>query len=192
MDHRPDLAERCLLAAVDDLSTEDLQQIILRLQIAEAYSKCGDYSTAEQKCAEIVKQFADSPLQGKAIYQRFTYLAKQSKFAEALAEIDSALANPVCEAYIPELLYIKWWALRQTDQKETADEVGQELVAAYADRPLIAPVLLVQATDHLAGQRYSQCRDLLVRLTSKFPGTEATNKAQKLLEKLNQIDKTAK
>lgn len=92
-------------------------------------------------------------MRGKVIQHRFLYLAKQSKFHEVLADIDSVLVAPACEAHLPELMYIKWWALRQTDQKNVADGIGKQLVTSYGDRPLIAPVLLVQATDFLAEQR---------------------------------------
>ena len=192
LDHRPDLAERCLLAAIDTFSAKDAESVALRLRIAEAYSQCGDYATAEQKCLEIAQEFPRSPLYGKAVYYRFQYLAKQSKFQEVLAEIDSALEMSACETFLPELMYLKWWALRQTDQKDAADKVGQQLVDAYGDRPLVAPVLLVQATDYLAQQRYKECRDLLAELLRKFPQAEAARKAKDLLEKLGKIEQAPK
>ena len=92
-----------------------------------------------------------------------------------------------CEAYLPELMYIKWQALRQTEQKGAADDIGKQLVSKYGGNPLIAPVLLAQADDYLSERHYEECRELLTKLLNRFPQAEAAQKAQHLLEELDRI-----
>ena len=181
--HRPDLAEKLLSAALDDLSDKD-KVVELKLKVAENYGRCGDNMTAAEKCRQIAKDFPDSSLCGKAMYSYFVYLAKQSKVEQILAEIDSSLQSPRCQGYLPQLFYLKWWALLKTDQEVLANQIGQKLVEDYGSDPCVAPVLLAQATDALSNQHYEECRKLLVQLIRNFPQTNSAEQARKILPRL--------
>jgi len=183
--NQPYTAEKLLLAAIED--TNDENRIIeLRLEIAENYGKCGNIAGAVEKCEQIAEDFPDSPLYGKVMFSYFAYLSKQSEAEKVLAEIDSALKAPHCKAYLPQLMYIKWWALRKTNQQTPANRIGEHLIEKYGHNKCIAPVLLANATDALSSQQYELCRRLLLQLTRNFPQTRSAKQAQEILTRLGE------
>ncbi len=182
--HRPDLAERLLTGVIDALDDKD-RVVELRLKAAEGYGKCGDNATAAKKCRQITKDFPDSLLYGKVMSSYFAYLAKQSKPRQILAEIDSALQSRQCQRYLPQLMYLKWWALRKTNQQILAKKIGEQLIEDHGSSPCIAPVLLAHGTDALSNQQYEKCRKLLVQLTRNFPQTNSAKQARKILVRLD-------
>jgi len=182
--HRVDQAEKILNAAIDALS--DKNEIVeMRLKIAEYYGRCGDNATAAKRCKQIVGDFPDSLLYGKVMSCYFAYLARQSKAEEILAEIDSVMDSPLCQRYLSQLIYLKWWALRKTNQQILAKKIGEQLIEDHGGNPHIAPVLLAHATDAISNQQYEKCRQLLVRLTKNFPKTNSAKQAQKILVRLD-------
>jgi len=181
--HRPDLAEKLLTTAIDALGDKDMV-VELRLKIAECYGKYGDNEAAAKRCKQIARDFPDSLLYGKVMSSYFAYLARQSKAKEILAEIDSALESPLCQSYLSQLIYLKWWALRKTNQQVLAKKIGEQLIEDHESNPYIAPVLLAHATDALSNQQYEKCRKLLVQLTKDFPETNSAKQAQKILVRL--------
>ena len=105
-----------------------------------------------------------------------------------LQEIDAALENPKCELYKPKMMYIKWWALRrQRDQMGRVSALEHELLKLYGEDPMVAPIMLSQGTDLLAGQDYNGAYEILNRLCEKFPETKASEQARRILEKLKAI-----
>jgi len=182
--HRPDLAERLLTGVIDALDDKD-RVVELRLKAAEGYGKCGDNATAAKNCRQIAKDFPDSLLYGKVMSSYFAYLAKQSKAEQILTEIDSALQSRQCQRYLPQLMYLKWWALRKTNQQILAKKIGEQLIEDHGSSPCIAPVLLAHGTDALSNQQYEKCRKLLVQLTRNFPQTNSAKQAQKILVRLD-------
>lgn len=182
--HRPDIAEKLLTGAIDTL--DDKEKVVeLRLKAAEGYGKCGDDVTAAKKCRQIAKHFPDSLLYGRVMSSYFAYLAKQSKPRQILAEIDSALQSRQCQRYLPQLMYLKWWALRKTNQQILAKKIGEQLIENHGSSPCIAPVLLAHGTDALSNQQYEKCRKLLIQLTRNFPQTNSAKQAQKILVRLD-------
>ena len=181
--HRPDLAEKLLTTTIDALGDKE-KVVEMRLKIAECYGKCGDNAAAAKRCKQIVGDFPDSLLYGKVMSSYFAYLARQLKAEEILAEIDPVLESPSCQRYLSQLIYLKWWALRKTNQQILAKKIGEQLIEDHERNPHIAPVLLAHATDALSNQQYEKCRQLLVRLTKNFPKTNSAKQAQKILVRL--------
>jgi tetratricopeptide (TPR) repeat protein len=182
--HRVGLAEKILNTAIDALS--DKEKIVeMRLKIAEYYAKCGDNAIAAKRCKQIAGDFPDSLLYGKVMSSYFAYLARQLKAEKILEEIGSALESPSCQRYLSQLTYIKWWALRKTNQQILAKKIGEQLIEGHERNPHIAPVLLAHATDALSNQQYEKCRQLLVRLTKNFPKTNSAKQAQEILARLD-------
>lgn len=181
--HRPDLAEKLLTTTIDALGDKE-KVVELRLKIAECYGKCGDNVTAVKKIKQIAGDFPDSLLYGKVMSSYFAYLARQLKAEEILTEIDSVLESPSCQRYLSQLIYLKWWALRKTNQQILAKKIGEQLIEDHGRNPHIAPVLLAHATDALSNQQYEKCRQLLVQLTKNFPKTNSAKQAQKILVRL--------
>ncbi len=182
--HRLDLAEKILYKAIDSLGDKD-KIVEIRLKIAEYYGKCDDNITAAKRCKQIAGDFPDSILYGKVMSSYFAYLARQLKAKEILAEIDSVLESPSCQGHLSQLMYLKWWALRKTNQQSLARKIGEQLIEDHEKNHHIAPVLLAHATDALSNQQYEECRKLLVRLTKNFPETSSAKQALKILERLD-------
>ena len=65
--------------------------------------------------------------------------------------------------------------------------IEHELLDMYGNDPIVAPVLLSQATDLLARQDYTGAYEILDQLREKFPSTKAAQQAIKMLEKLKAI-----
>lgn len=182
--HRPDLAEKLLTATIDAL--DDKEKVVeLRLKITECYGKCGDNVTAAKRCKQIAKDFPDSLLYGKVMSSYFAYLARQLKAEEILAEIGPVLESPSCQRYLSQLIYLKWWALRKTNQQILAKKIGEQLIKDHEKNPHIAPVLLAHATDALSNQQYEKCQQLLVHLTKNFPETNSARQAREILVRLD-------
>jgi TolA-binding protein len=88
-------------------------------------------------------------------------------------------------------MYIKWWSLRRVRDKEAQVAVIElELLKRYGDDPMVAPIMLSQATDLLAGQNYTDAYNILLKLVEKFPETAAATQAKKMIEKLKTTKQT--
>ena len=181
--HRPDLAKKLLRVAIGQLADKD-KIVELRLKIAENFSKSGDIASAVKECEQIANDFSDSLLYGKVMSSYFAYLAKDSKVEKILQEIDSALEAPQCQTYLPQLMYLKWLALRKTSQPSLASQIGEHLIENYGDNPYIALVLLAHGTDALSDGRYDESRNLLMQLRKKFPQTSSARQALEILARL--------
>lgn len=177
---RPDLAEQLLMLAINDICDEP-ESVQLRLKIAENCAICGDNNIAEIKCKQFAENFPDSHLCGKEMCSYFACLATRSKAEKILAEIDSALEMTQCKRYISQLMYLKWWALCETNQHVLAKQIGEQLIENHGDNPCISSVL---ATDALLEQHYSRCRKLLLQITRSFPRTESAKRARKILSRI--------
>ncbi len=179
-DHRPDLARLLLHIALDD--TKDRNKMAeLRLKIAEGYARCGDYATAIQTCRQITDDLPNATFYGRTMATYFSYLAKEAKVDQIVTETKSALRDVRCKPYLPQILYLRWWALCKVDKREEAVRVAQRLIEQYSGNPCVAPVLLERATDALARQQYDLCHELLTKLTNNFPGTESAKRAEGIL-----------
>jgi tetratricopeptide (TPR) repeat protein len=178
--HRPDLARKSLHMAIDD--TKDQSKIAeLQLKIAEGYAQCGDYAAAARTCRQIADDLPDAPFYGRTMATYFGYLAREAKADQIATETEPALWDVRCKHYLPQILYLRWWALCKVNRQDEAVRVAQRLMEQYPSNPCVAPVLLERATDALARQQYDQCRELLTKLTKDFPGTESAKRAQGIL-----------
>jgi len=178
--HRPDLARKLLHIAIDD--TKERSKIAeLRLKIAEGYARCGDYAAAARTCGQIADDLPDAPFYGRTMATYFGYLAREAKTDQIVTETEPALRDVRCKPYLPQILYLRWWALCKVNRQDEAVRVAQRLIEQYPSNPCVAPVLLERATDALARQQYDQCRELLTKLTKGFPGTESAKRAEGIL-----------
>jgi tetratricopeptide (TPR) repeat protein len=186
-DHRPDLARLSLQIALDD--TKDRSKIAeLRLKIAEGYARCGDYKTAIQMCRQVADDLPNTPFYGKTMATCFGYLAKEAKADQIVKETEFALSDVRCKSYLPQILYLRWWALCKVDKRDEAVRVAKLLIEQHSGNPCLAPVLLERATDAMARQQYDQCRELLTKLMKDFPGTESAKRAEKILARFKGSD----
>jgi tetratricopeptide (TPR) repeat protein len=178
--HRADLAKKSLHIAINE--TKDQNKIVqLRLKIAECYAQCGDYAVAAQTCRQIVDDLPDTPFYGKTMTTYFRYLAREAKAGQIVKETEPALQDVRCKSYLPQILYLRWWALCKINRQDEAVRVAQRLLDQYPINPCIAPVLLERATDALARQKYDQCREFLTKLMKDFPCTESAKRAEEIL-----------
>lgn len=178
--HRPDLARQSLYTAIDD-TTDRNEMEELRLRIAEGYDRCGDYATAARTCRQIADDLPDTPFYGRTMAMYFGYLAREAKTDQIVTETESALQDARCKSYLPQILYLRWWALCKVNRQDEAVRIARRLLEQYPSNPCVAPVLLERATDAIARQQYDQCRELLMKLTKDFAGTESARRAKEIL-----------
>ncbi len=155
----------------------------LRLKIAECYARCGDYATAIQTCRQIADDLPNTPFYGKTMATYFGYLAREANADQIVKETESTLRDVRCKSYLPQILYLRWWALCKVDRRDEAVRIAQRLIEQYSDNPCVTPVLLERATDALARQQYDLCHELLTKLTKDFPDTESAKRAEKILSR---------
>ncbi len=181
--HRPDLAEKLLHMAIDD--TKNRSKVVeLRLKIAESYAQCGDYAVAAQMYKQIADGMSEASSYGRTMAMYFGYLARDAKADQIVTETEPALTDVRCKPYLPQILYLRWWALCKTNQHDEAARIAQRLIEQYPRNPCVAPVLLERATDALARQQYDTCRALLTQLTRDLPGTQSAKRAEDMLTRL--------
>lgn len=180
---RPDLAEALLCTVAADISSRDIVTT-LRSKAAEGYARCGDYGAAARICERLLAELPDTSVYGRIVATYLGYLAREGGAEQVVAESESIVQDPRCEAYLTQILYLRWWALRRLDRQDEAVEIAQQLTAQSSSNPCVAPVLLERAIDALAHQEYRRCRELLTRLTESFPGTNSARRAQEVLARL--------
>lgn len=178
--HRPDLARLLLHITLDD--TNDLSKMAgLRLKIAEGYARCGDYATAARTCRQIANDLPDTPFYGRIMVTYFRYLARQANADQIVTETETVLQDARCKSYLPQIIYMRWWALCKVNRQKEAVRIGRRLLEQYPSNPCVAPVMLERAIDALTRQQYDRCRELLVKLMKNFPDTESAKRAEEIL-----------
>ena len=183
------IAVDCLERAINQLDETQNDQIMsLKFDIVQLWLDSENYSLAASQSRKIYETFPDNQDTGKAIWLYFYALSRDNNINEILAEVDTALEDERCKIYEPKLMYIKWWALRRDRDKVAQVAVLElELLKRFGDDPMVAPILLSQATDLLASQNYTGAYDILLKLIDKFPDTSAAKQAGKMMEKLKNI-----
>jgi hypothetical protein len=174
------------LAGTDDDSvTVDLQFEILQLWLDSE-----NYSLAAGQARKIFETYPDCEQACKAVWLYHYALSRANKTDEILAHVDEALADERCRRYEAKLMYTKWWALRrERDQGAAIAALEYKLLNRYGDEPMVAPIMLSQATDLLARQDYNGACGALSELVEKFPSTKAAEQAKKMLDKLKPSEK---
>jgi len=181
--HRPDLADRILSRIAEDVNDRDASAE-LRLKIANAYARCGDYAEAARISEGVLGDLPHTSPYGRVMAIHLGYLAKDDNVEQVVATTASAVDDPRCGPYLGQILYLRWWALRKTNHLDEAAGIAQRLLDQYPNHSCVAPILLERATDALARQQYDRCRELLTRLTRDFAGTESAKRGSDILSRL--------
>ena len=189
---KANVAVDCLERAIKQLGESQTDKIVsLQFDIVQLWLDSSNYPLAASQARKIYETFPDNQESGKAIWLYYYALSRGNSINEILAGIDTALKDERCKVYEPKLMYIKWWSLRRVRDKEAQIAVLElELLKRYGDDPMVAPIMLSQATDLLAGQNYTDAYNILLKLVEKFPETAAATQATKMIEKLKSINQT--
>jgi len=182
----------CLERAIKNLEEDQKEEIIsLKFEIVQLWLDSENYSLAASQAQKIYETYPDNKDAGKAIWLNYYALSRANSINEILVDIDTAINDERCKVYEPKLMYIKWWALRRDRSKAAQVAVLElKLLERYGNDPMVAPILLSQATDLLASQNYTDAYNILLKLDEKFPDTAAASQAAKMMEKLKTIQKT--
>lgn len=149
-----------------------------------------NYTFAADRAKLIYKNYADHLHAPRAIWLYFFALSKADKTDRILSGIDQALSDIRTEQYKPKLLYLKWWALRRKRIDSPAIQALEyELLQNHGDNPIVAPILFSQATNKLTSQDYNGARTLLNQLIEKFPSTNASIQAKRMLQRLKRLSR---
>jgi len=183
------VAVECLTKALEFVPPDHGDQVVaLKFEIVQLWLDSGNHALAAGQARDIYQGHASHAESGKAGWLYFYALSRSNNTDAILAGIDAALSDHRCEIYRPKLMYVKWWALRRKrDQVARVAALEHELLKDYGDDPMVAPILLSQATDCLAQQDYSKATGVLEELVEKFPETKAADQARRMLEKLRKI-----
>jgi tetratricopeptide (TPR) repeat protein len=156
----------------------------LRLKIANAYARCGDYAEAARTSEGILVDLPRVSLYGKVMATHLGYLAKDDNVEQVVAATGPVLDDSRCGPYLGQILYLRWWALRKTNRPDEAAGIAQRLLDQHPDDSCVGPILLERAMDALTRQEYERCHELLTRLTRDLAGTESAKRGLDILRRL--------
>lgn len=185
----PRVAVDCLKRAIDSIDKQKTdERIALQFDIIQIWMDSGNFTLAAGEAKNITDNFSEHKSIGNAIWLYFYALSRANNAETILINIDSAIADQKCSTYKPKLMYMKWWALRrQKDKTAQIAALEHQLITDYGNSPMIAPIMLSQATDLLAGQNYADALTLLEQIKEKFHSTAAADQAKKIAEKLKMM-----
>ncbi|MCK5600463.1 hypothetical protein KAR91_01255 [Candidatus Pacearchaeota archaeon] len=183
------VAVTCLNLAKTHIPEIEHDQIIeLKFNIVQLWLDSSSYSLAASQAKDIFEKYPESPETARAIWTYYYALSRSNDVDTILKGIDEAISDRRCEPYKPKLMYIKWWSLRRKrDQGAMLAALEYELVRQFGDNPMVAPILLSQATDLLAQQDYRGASQILNQIANKFPSTKAGIQAKTMLDKLSKV-----
>jgi len=185
----PLIAADCLRRAIDIVPDNEVNQIMtLESELVQLRLNAGNYELAAGEAQKILEKYRNNTASEKFVWLYYYALSKSNNAAQILVNIDNILADRRYEAYKPGLMYIKWWALRSKKPESAEIEaLAYELLRRYGDDPIVAPVLLAQATDLLEKRDFRGTIKLLNQLLEKFPSTEAAAQGRQILSELENV-----
>lgn len=180
-------AADCFQKAIEIAKEKDTEiSIKLQFELIQHWLDSKNYALAAGQAKEISEDYPNYKDSGKAVWLYYYSLSKTDSTKEILLDIDKALDEKRCRAYKAKMMYIKWWALRRSrDQEARVAAIEYELLQNFKDDPMVAPIMLSQATDLLAKTQYSNAFVILNELVQKFPTTSAAAQARKMLAQMN-------
>lgn len=186
----PNIVVECLKKAIE-LVGDDEAIIALKFEITQHWWNAGNYILAAGQAKNIIETYPDCKDYAKAVNMYYYALSRSNNSDSILVDIDTAIDNPRCSDYKAKLMYIKWWALRRNrDQDAVLAAVEHKILNSYGDNPMVATIILAQATDLLAHQQYTDALELLNHINEKFPGSKAAKQAKKMQAKLQLMQKS--
>lgn len=186
----PHVAVECLKRALELIPDDVDGSADLEFEIVQAWLDSGNYQMAAGEARRIFEAYPAHERFGQAVWLYYYALSKGNDTQQILVDIDQILDLKQCSPYRSKLMYLKWWALRhQRHQGARIAALEHEILEQYGDDPIVAQILLSQATDRLASQLYDQASSMLRQLVERFPSTRAAAKAQRMLEKLDTVQK---
>lgn len=176
----------CLHKAIECTSDEDTDGVIsLEFDIVKKWLDSGNYALAAGQAKRISERYPRRREFGTAIWLYYYGLLRSSHIEAVLAGIDEAIADERCKPHRPKLMFLKWLSLRRKRGHEAQlAAVEHEIIKRYGNDPMVAPILLTRATDHLVNRENHHARAMLSEVIEKFPKTKAAEKAKKMLESL--------
>jgi outer membrane protein assembly factor BamD (BamD/ComL family) len=151
-------AAECLHKALDSIADNDPDVTVdLQFEIVQLWLDSGNHALAAGQAGKIFETYPSHEQAGRAIWLRYYALSRANKIDEIRRRRDNTAALAALE---------------------------YKLVAQYGNDPMIAPILLSQATDLLAQQDYNGAYELLSQVVEKFPETKAAEQGEKMLVKL--------
>jgi hypothetical protein len=88
---------------------------------------------------------------------------------EVLSDSSRDVADKRCQPYAPQILYIRWQAMRRLSLLDQADHLQSEFLARYPMHPLGANMLWAKATSCLAAGDYASADRGLAMLSDRYP-----------------------
>jgi len=183
------IAVECLTLAIGCVPAKDRKAILaLEYRIFQQWWDGGNYLMATTQAKRIMQQYSDLDESVKAVEQYYTGLANSGNADGILVDIDNAINSPRYKQYKPQLLFVKWWALRRKrDQTARLAATEEVLLKQYGESAIVAPVLFSRAMDYLSNQEYDSAQQILNKIVTKFPASKSAEQATRIMERLKSV-----
>lgn len=185
----PNIAVDCMNRAMEFIDQSQQHNLVdLHLEIVNIWLDAENYALAAAQAKYIVDNYPQQSSYGQSAWNYFYALSRANNAESILANIDSFIADPRCADRKSKLMYTKWWALRrQRNQDAQIAALEHQMIKEFGSDPMIAPILLSQATDLTSQQDYAGAVAVLKHVMDNFSSTKAANQAKEMLNKLNAI-----
>jgi hypothetical protein len=187
-DRRPDAAWELLGYAAENAAGRREPAADLWLRMVETALRAGDYDRAVAHCVQLESRFRNEPVAHEAAYMRLVCLSKKGDFRGILPDLERQLETCTSEKRAAELLYLKWWALRQEGHLSRSRATAERLLAQHATDPVAAPVMFWQAKQALTEGDYDAAEHLLNATVERFPNSQYGRDAAVLLARLKHVN----
>jgi len=186
-----DVALVCLRDAITVARSEKQngQAIQLSFRAAEVLETADGAQAAADEIARLRSSCAEPGDYARASMLRLKYLHEAGQHDILLAEASADLAEPRCEGYLPQIIFIAWMSARQQGGADV-ESWKKRFVERFPDHPLAADIYFISATDAVAAADYDQASRLLQFIVYRFPHYKLIDKVQTLEERLASKDKS--
>ena len=183
-DKRVTIAAMAAWVFLADEAQADRSAMTARFELAKVYKEMGHYGLAAEVIQEAMSRYPGSAERGRAAVLRLRYLYSAGRYETLQAEAISYLSDPNCQAYRPQLLYLRWASYRKTGDYTLAEETASKLLSAFSAFSGCADVWLCRAMESLASDDDEEARVALQVILDDYPRSSVAAKAHNLLHKL--------
>ena len=180
----------CLKSIVDVRTRAGADTLPAGLSLASTHHKAGNPRLAAMTVKSAMKENPTSSSWHRAAVARLKYLYASKQYDSLIQEGTGYRKDPRCRAVRPQVIYILWATCLGQNDTNSADELRKTLLEEFPDSPLCADMYLAWAMGVLSQGDYEEASRLLEIVELRYSRSEASSKARKILERLeNRITK---
>jgi TolA-binding protein len=179
-------ALHCLKTATDLAEKENRAGEVawLRFRRAEVLATVGYSNMAAAEVQQLLERYPKSDSYSRAAMLRLKYLYESDQFPAAIEESSRYCVEERVKPHLPQMLYIRWLALRRVNRLEEAKKVQNAFLEQFPDHPLAADMLFASAMAALATSDYPETLRLLDLIEYRYPNSKLLPKVKELQQRL--------